>query len=77
MCAEGICNLLSIPKMITSISLGTWASESHFSLCASVPLYESQDYVFGAPWMNRTSSPVKCQALQSITGLPHLFYPTV
>lgn len=64
-CVEGSCNLLCIPKMITNMSLGTWAPESHFSLCASVPLYESQDYVFCAPWMNRASSPVKCQTLQS------------
>lgn len=56
-------------------NLGFW--ESFLSLCASVPLYESQDNVFGAPWMNRTSSAAKCQVLKSITGLPHLFYPTI
>lgn len=73
MCVEGICNLLCIPKMITNISLGTWASESHFSLCASVPLYESQDYVFGAPWMNRTSSPLKCQVYNE-SQVYHVFF---
>lgn len=32
MCLEGICNLFCIPKMITNVSLGTQASESHFSV---------------------------------------------
>lgn len=36
-CVAGICKLLCILKLITNISLGTWASDSHFSL--SVPQF--------------------------------------
>lgn len=51
--AAGVCNLLCIPKSITNLSWGTRASESHFSLCASVSLHESKGYVFDTPQMNR------------------------